>query len=394
TPVSGREHHDLEGQIGFYVNTLALRTRFSGEGSFKSLLDQVKETTLEGYNHQVYPFDRLVDELDLSRDMSRSPLFDVMVSYHGAGGSGIGEGEQAKGLSGIEVSSYGSESTISKFDLSFTFVEGGSDLYVNIEYDTHLFSAERIDRMLGHLNRLLSSASASIEEPLYQLSYLTEEEQRQLESFNDTVMAYPQERFIPDMFEEQAALYPDAPCVLFEETTLSYREINERANRLAHYLQVEQKATTGMCIGLMVSRTAEMLVNILGILKSGAAYIPVDPFYPADRINYIIENSELSLILTESDYLDRIGSVSPLLTEALDLSGYSPENPGHRHKASDLFYVIYTSGSTGRPKGVMVNHGNTSSLIHWAQSEFDASSFEVMYAATSYCFDLSMYEFF
>ncbi|WP_343858178.1 amino acid adenylation domain-containing protein, partial [Fulvivirga kasyanovii] len=315
---------------------------------------------------------------------------DVMVSF--SSGSGIGESEQAKGLSGIEVSSYGSESTVSKFDLSFTFVEGGSDLYVNIEYDTHLFSAERIDRMLGHLNRLLSSASASIEEPLYQLSYLTEEEQQQLASFNDTTSAYPKGT-VASIFMAQASETPDAIAVVYGEKELSYRELDEQSNKLAHYLHKNYKVGPGDLIGLMAERSEWLIISILGILKAGAAYLPLDPAYPKARLDYMLQDANARLTITDNTIDGHEEKHQVKISDLQkELSKYPATPYDYEGQADDLAYIMYTSGSTGTPKGVMIGYRSivrlvkatnyitltdSDRILQTGSLSFDASTFEV-----------------
>ncbi|WP_343858166.1 amino acid adenylation domain-containing protein, partial [Fulvivirga kasyanovii] len=320
---------------------------------------------------------------------------DVMVSF--SSGSGIGESEQAKGLSGIEVSSYGSESTVSKFDLSFSFMEGGSDLYVSIEYDTHLFSSERIDRMLGHLNKLLGSASVNMEQPLYQLSYLTEAEEQQLESFNDTFVPRSSATVI-DLFEQSVQEHPDAVAISYEGDKLSYRQLNEQVNQLSHYIRSNYDLEQGGLVGVMLERSPSMIVAILGILKSGASYVPIDPEYPAERVSFILKDSAPRLLITDSTSYEHSRPACEevlILDEAGEtLKAQSLLNPEEHSEEKDLAYVIYTSGTTGQPKGVMIDHRALYDYVGTFSSYFSLSGSDVVLQQSSLSFDTAVEEIF
>ncbi|HJT72865.1 MAG TPA: amino acid adenylation domain-containing protein, partial [Chitinophaga sp.] len=359
SPIAGRGHIDLEDQIGFYVNTLALRTRFSGKDSYRELLLHIRDITLGAYEHQVYPFDELVNDLNLPRDMSRSALFDVMIVLQDARSGKRND----QFLEDVRVSEYtGGESHASKFDLNFRFSETNDGLQLNIVYNSDLYDAETVVRMGDHLEELLRTVVADAGCPVQELDYIgVEEEHQLLEVFNNMDAAPVSDKTFVTLFEEQAALYPDRKAVQCEGESLSYRELNERANRLAYYLRNEQRIGADSLVGILLDRSADMIVGILGVLKSGGAYVPIDPDYPRQRINFLLKDTAVGVLLTNSgysslaaDYNGTLFEMDRQLEELPDITG----NPAFDIAGRDLAYVIYTSGSTGQPKGVMISHGS------------------------------------
>ncbi|MVT11422.1 non-ribosomal peptide synthetase [Chitinophaga tropicalis] len=380
SPIAGRTHDDLKDQIGFYVNTLALRTRFSKEDSYLGLLSAVKQATLGAYEHQVYPFDELVDELRLQRDTSRSPLFDVMVMLQNneAGNSGA-----EQGMEHVIVRQYGNtEEIVSKFDLTFNFVEAGDTLQIDIEYNRDIYEADTVARMANHLEQLFTAVTANPHQPVSQLNYLDHAEQEQLLiTFNQAASVYPADKTVIDLFEEQVYKTPDDTAVIFGETSLSYRKLNEQANRLASYLRSVYRLEPNDLVAIKQDRSEWMIISILGVLKSGAAYVPVDPAYPADRIEYLLSDSGCKVLIDEAE-LNRFRA---------EADGYSPRDMKMIQHADHLAYVIYTSGSTGLPKGCTVTCSNLSGYIQWANSyyfnETGPASFGLY---TSLSFDLTV----
>ena len=391
TPVSGREHPDLEGQIGFFVNTIALRTNFQGDDSFKTVLKKVKESALGGFNNQLYPFDELVDELSLSRDTSRHPLFDVMVTYKEI---------EEKQSELDEKSSRGNSITVphvlSKFDLTFNIVEQGNVFGLAIEYSSDLFAYSTIVRMLDHFEELLSSIVANPLGSISRLSYLSlTEHSILLKEFNETETEYPKEKTVVDLFEEQVERTPHSIALVFGVEEVSYEDLNSKSNQLAYYLKkrgVKSESLVGICI----NRSFEMMVGLLGILKAGGAYVPIDPTYPQSRMAYILNDANCELVLSQEDIkLPKTKSeIIYLDTDWDKISRESSENVKSRVESGDLAYVIYTSGSTGTPKGVMIEHGNVNAFLHWCYREFGNSKFNKMLFVTSICFDLSIFEIF
>ena len=360
SPIAGREHADLQNQIGIYVNTLALRTQFDGEDNFSEVLANVKKVTFDAYEHQVYPFDELVEQLPLHRDRSRNPLFDVMVTLQNADNLKA----NIQSLGAITIEEYNiEESTISKFDLGFTFGESDKGLELTLTYNTDIYSEEFVERILNHLETLLRSIVMKPNVSISSLNYITEIEKHQLLiELNTSKVDYPKDKTIVDLFEAQVDETPENTAVIFDDVKLTYGELNAKANQLAHYLK-EQGVETGSSIVLCFDSHLEMaIIGIIGILKVGAVYVPIDPDYPKDRINYIIENSGAKFIVTNSIDAPLLQN-STLRTILLDKenSHFNPDTIKNIRKQStdlDSAYVIYTSGTTGTPKGVLVNHQN------------------------------------
>ena len=343
SPISGRDHVDLEGQIGFYVNMLALRTRFENTDRFSDLLGTVKKVALGAYNHQLYPFDELVDGLSLTRDTSRHPLFDVVVSYHlqekVTEEKEHQEGHNTDSTEGDYTSDF--SHSISKSDLMFSIVDNGVDLYIGIEYSSDLFNRATIDRMMVHLESLLSGLLASPDTSISDIAYLgAEERNKLLLDFNETISEYPEDSNIVSLFESQVEERPNAIALVYAGAEMTYGELDSLSNQFAHYLVSRYTTGSDVLIGLKLNRSIEMLVSILGILKSGSAYVPIDPEYPQDRIDYMLSDSGCDVLVDSDEYAG---------FEA-EHSSFSDLSLGLSIDASDLCYVIYTSGSTGRPR--------------------------------------------
>ena len=286
SPIAGRNHADLENQIGLYLNTLALRDQFHEDISFESLLQQVKQTATEAYDHQIYPFDRLVGELSLSRDLSRSPLFDVMVILQN---TEIPE----LSLENVQTRGFFQESRISKFDLTFEFEETRDGLQVGIEYNTDLFREDRIQRIAGHFRELVDSILIDASRSIARLNILPESEEKQVVSeLNRTEAEYPGDRTLVDLFEDQVERTPGSVAVMFEGTQLTYRQLNLHANQVAHYLK-RLGIGAGMRVAIYLERSLELVTGLLGILKTGAAYVPLDPAYPQERLAFMLEDSQI-----------------------------------------------------------------------------------------------------
>jgi amino acid adenylation domain-containing protein len=380
SPIAGREHSDLEGQIGLYVNTLVLRTRFNATESYHELLQTVKKTTLEAYEHQVYPFDTLLDDLGLKRDMSRTPLFDVMIVLHNT----HMDNSDPKQISALKMSTYEQgQGRVSKFDLTFGFIETEEKIAVAIEYNSDLFDLKTIERMLGHLQSIVESVISDPGKPIQDIELATEKEKHQLlVEFNSTRSDYPTDKTIIDLLEEQVMRTPDKIALITSEKSITYIEINEQANRLADYLRQTHSIRPNELIAVSLERNEWMLIAILGILKSGAAYVPLDPAYPADRVAHIMEDSKCRLLLDKNE-LEKFMK---------DKNKYEADNPFPVNKPADLAYVIYTSGSTGKPKGVMLEHKNTVALFHNLPTKFGFNTVRAFGAATNCTFDISVLE--
>ena len=381
SPIAGREHVELEGQIGFYVNTLALRSRFKAGDSFRDLLKQVREVTLGAYEHQVYPFDELVDELKLQRDMSRSVLFDVMVALHTSAA-----GAKRPLLKGLELIPYReAERQSSKFDLSFNFHVGEEAIKLGIEYNRDIYTEDLVSGFAEHLQQLMAAVLSTPDVPLDALNWLKESERLQLlETFNDTRCDYPSEETLISLFEQQVLKQPGQTALIFESHSLSYHALNASANRLCNYLMQHFHIGSADLVGICMSRTENQIIAILAVLKCGAAYVPVDPEYPQERIDYVKQDSNCKVMIDQSFF-----------SVYLEVEhSYDTQNPVLQAKPEDLAYVIYTSGSTGQPKGVMVEHTGVVNRIEWMWKAYGFSAADVVLQKTSYTFDVSVWEIF
>ncbi|MBT6053763.1 MAG: AMP-binding protein, partial [Candidatus Scalindua sp.] len=405
TPIAGRQHKDLDGQIGFYVNTLALRDDVKGEEPFSMLLKKVKETVTAGFDNQIYPFDLLVEELEVKRDMSRSPLFDVMVTMQN-------KEEVEFHLPGVNITPVEIDYHISKFDLTFSFIEIGEEIFCSIEYNTALYKEDRIKRTVSHFMTLLHSVISNPETSIDSMNILPEEERHKLiYEFNESKADYPKEKTISELFEEQVARTPADIAVEFEEKELTYKELNEQANQVAHYLRVQYQIKPDDLVGVMMDRSERMIVALLGILKAGGAYVPLDPEYPEKRIRYMLEDSGCKVLITQSELQTRLVPIVPstgvpfygagnheliIVTIETVLTNHSPivnrqssiVNPYH------LAYVIYTSGSTGKPKGVMIEHRSFINMIFEQQVGCNITSSSRVLQLASPSFDVSLHEVF
>lgn len=392
SPIAGREHPDLENQIGFYINTLALRTRLNGLGNYEDLFQQIKEVTLSAYEHQIYPYDELVDSLKLPRNINRNPLFDVMVVLQNSM-----EQDAEFTLNGLRTSQYkAGEYRVAKFDVNFIFSESKNGLELVLEYNTDIYSATQMKRMLSHLENLMASVVQDPKKSIAAIDILTEDDKYQLlDVFNDTLVYYPKEKTLADIFEEQVLKSPDAVALRQHDQVLTYKELNERANQLARYL-IDSGINRGDNIALLVTRNFHMIIGMYGILKAGGAYVPIDPEYPIDRQEYILQNSFVKKVVTDGEYpLEKMASPELFVKlKEIDLSGYSKDNPGLKIDSTQLAYTIYTSGSTGRPKGVMIEHHMAVNLVLWVNTEFNIGLDDRLLFVTSMCFDLSVYDIF
>lgn len=390
TPVSGREHADLETQPGLFLNMLALRTQFSGTQSFSALLQQVKQVTLNAYQYQAYPFDQLVTELDLGRDASRSALFDVMLVMHNSRSQ-----HSVAEVAGIPVHPYRINQAYSKFDFTFNCREQQEEVVFAIEYNTDIYSRAQAERMARHYEQLMQYLVQHEAQPVAAAIYLdTAEQQQLLVQFNNTTLAGTTEQTVVERFVQQVQRTPDAIAVVAGDTSFTYRELNTRVDELAAQL-VKAGAGKGALAGIYAERSADMLAGLLAILKSGAAYVPLDPAYPQERIAGIIENAGIQLILTQARWAGRLSAftaVQVLMDEVQEAAAhYAPADIN----ADDLAYVIYTSGSTGKPKGVMVTHGNMSNFLCGMNQELDGRrDGDTLLAVTTISFDIAVLELF
>jgi len=391
-PISGRNHPDLENQIGFYVNTLALRTLLPESGTFKQVLTEVTNTCLDAYEYGDYPFDKLVSALNLERDLLRNPLFDVMFSMLSK------ESKTVMEIPGIKHQEYPLKPRTAQFDLTWSFFEDGNNLRLAIEYEPDLFRPETIARMSGHFLQIIQTVIENPNIQLSQINLLTPEERDQLLiDWNNTQAEYPQDKCLHQLFEEQVKLNPNAIAVIFEDQKLTYQQLNKQANQLANYLQ-EKGVNKEVLVGIFIERSLEMIIGILGILKAGGAYVPLDPNYPAARLAYMISDSCCSILLTQQSLVQFLPpNQAELLCLDSDwqiIANYSQENPSNAVTSENLAYVIYTSGSTGKPKGVMNLHRGICNNLWRMIDAYPLTREDRILQLTPFSFDPSVWEIF
>jgi amino acid adenylation domain-containing protein len=389
SPIANRNRTEIENLIGFFVNTLVLRSDLSGDPTFTEVLSRIREGALRAYAHQDLPFEKLVEELQPKRDLSYSPLFQVMFVLQNAP-------DPAREFEGLTLRSFGVDGGTAKFDLTLSMQEEAEGLRGSLEYNTDLFDAVTVERMLIHFQVLLEGIVADSERRISELPLLNEAERQQLlVEWNDTARDYPNDKCIHDLFEVQVENTPDAVAVVFEDHQLRYKELNHRANQLAHYLArlgVGAETPVGICM----ERSIELVVALLGILKTGGAYVPLDPSYPKARLAFMLEDTQAPVLLTQQKLVENLPAQNTQVV-CLDrhwdeIARESKENPRIKVSPENLAYVIYTSGSTGRPKGVEVLHrgvvrllfgvdyvqlDSSQSFLHLAPTSFDASTFEI-----------------
>lgn len=389
SPIAGRFHADLAEQVGYYLNTLLFRSEVRGDLPFERLLHQVRQSATEAYEHQRYPFDRLVDELPLHRDLSRSPLFDVMVIFQNAGSLELT-------LPGVRSSLFLAEGGVSKVDLTFDFTERAEGLQLGIEYNTDLFRADRIERMGQHFLTLVDAILAEPTRAVGDLPLLSETELAQLARFTASEAPYPVGETLVSLFEAQVARTPDATALVFGTSRLSYRDLNERANHLAAFLRERYALRPDERVAIWLPRSERLMVALLGTLKAGAAYVPLDPAFPPERLALMVADARPTMILTEQALAatppDGFAPLLCLDSEWDTIAQGPTVNPPPVLTPANLAYVIYTSGSTGRPKGVMVTHGNVVSFQANMAGVFGLGAADRLYALTTISFDISVLE--
>ncbi|HEX7239342.1 MAG TPA: amino acid adenylation domain-containing protein, partial [Longimicrobiaceae bacterium] len=350
TPVAGRTQPETEGLIGFFVNTLALRTDLSGAPSLRALLGRVREATLEAYAHQDLPFERLVDALGVARELGRDPVFQVVLVLQNAPGGAVE-------LPGLELRLEGAETGTAKFDLTLAMGESGDGLEAALEYATELFDAATVERMAARFGVLLAAAAADPDRSVADLPLLDGAERAQLEAWSTVEASPAPRRCVHELFAGQARRTPDRVALVYQDERLTYAGLDRRADRLAHRL-IRLGVGPDVRAGIFAERSPEMVVGMLAVLKAGGAYVPVDPAYPAERVAYMLRDAGVRVVLTQERLLDRLPD-HPAETVLLDApDGDTPaEGPPATGVTPDhLAYLIYTSGSTGLPKGTEVPH--------------------------------------
>lgn len=388
TPIAGRNREEIENLIGFFVNTLALRTNVSGNPTFRELLRRVKEVALGAYAHQDLPFEKLVEELNPERDVSHSPVFQVMFGMQNVP-------RDTTALNGLSITRVPLPSVTAKFDLTLFVNETATGLSCWLEYNTDLFEESTVSRMLRHFEHLLEAVVTDPDRPILRLPLLTEGERaRLLTEQNATESDFPKQS-IHDAFQKQVEKTPNSVAVVSEYGKLTYAELDRRANQLARHLQ-KSGVGPGDLVGLYIDRSPEMLVSLLGILKTGAAYLPLDPSYPQERLSLMLEDGKIKVLVTQERLQEKL---PPHTAKTIFMDGdwqtialESADRFDTAATTEDLAYVMYTSGSTGKPKAVAVTHQSVLRLVkqtnyarlgadevflQFAPLSFDASTFEI-----------------
>ena len=387
TDIANRHHRELEPLIGFFVNQLVLRTQVNAGDTFRELLARVKEVCLGAYAHQDVPFEKLVEELQPQRDLSRTPLFQVKLSVQNAQGGGVE-------LPGLTLSGISDEAAMARFDLLLSLTNTDHGLTGSWAYCTDLFDRVTMARMSAHFVRVLEAVTANAETAVADLPLLSPEEQAQmLVEWNETKQPHAADKFVPQLFEEQVLRTPEAVAVTFGDEQISYRELNQRANQLAHYLR-EFGVGPEMIVGICADRSLEMVIGLLGILKAGGAYLPLDPNYPAARISFMLEDAGVEVVVTQKKLSEKLleywGQTIFLDAEWEEMANYSTENLLPLVTGEHLAYLMYTSGSTGQPKGVLVEHRSLSNYLSWATDFYRTNELRQSPLHSSISFDLSV----
>ncbi len=391
SPIANRNRAELEGMLGLFVNTLLLRNNLSGNPSFRELLDRVRKVTLDAYAHQDLPFEMLVEELQPERDLSRNPLYEVMFVLQNTPSS-------VQEVSGLTLRTLEFDSGTAQLDIFLSLSESEEGLTGCLEYNTDIFDSTTITQFISNFQTLLENIVTNPEQRLSELSLLTTSEQEQLLlKFNQTHAEYPQDITLHQLFEQQVELTPDSLALISDSEKLTYRQLNHKVNQLANYLQ-KHGVTQETFVALCLERSQDMIVGILAILKAGGAYIPLDPSYPVERLNFMLSDSQVSLLISQQEILKKL-SLSSAKTVCLDIhkdeiAQQSPENPIHISEADHLAYIIYTSGSTGTPKGVLGTHRGTVNGLHWLWKTYPFTSEEVCCQKTAISFVDSVWEIF
>ncbi|MEH2439354.1 non-ribosomal peptide synthetase [Nostoc sp.] len=389
SPIANRTHSQTQSLIGFFVNTLVLRNQIKPEQSFIEFLQQTRQTCLDAYSHQDIPFEFLVEKLQPERSMSHNPLFQVMLAL---------ENNQSPDLSlpGLEIEWLDFNCPFAKFDLTLLVIESDNQLNCSWEYATDLFEKSTIERMAEQFEILLKGIVDKPQQLIKTLPLMTAAELVQLQRWNRTETNYPHDKTLVDLFEAQVAKNPNNLALVFESQRLTYQQLNQKANQLAHYLIQNYQIQPDTLIGICVERSFEMIIGVLGILKAGAAYVPIDPNYPQERIGFMLQDCGTSLLLTQSFLKDKL-SLTELKHQVICLDGDTfssalTDNPNLQITSNNLAYIIYTSGSTGQPKGVMIEHQAIVNLaLAWAKT-FQVKPQSRWLQFGSFSFDLSIGE--
>ena len=391
SPMANRQEQELENSLGYFVNTVVFRTDLSGNPTFNELLKRFRANVLDVFDNQDMPFDKLVEELKPERDLSRNPLFQAMLALQPAM-------EFDTDFSGASSEAIRIGTGTSKFDISFELRETSDGIKGFMEYNIDLFEPVTCQRMATNFQVLLQAIANNPEQRIGDLGLIEDAEKKYLlETINSTTREYPNETLLHQLVDEQAVENPDKVAVQFGDESITYTELIDRANQLAHYL-VDKGAGSERLVGIYMNRGIDMVVGLLGILKSGSAYLPMDPMFPHDRLEYMLKDAAAPILLTqerlEDSFPDYQGEVICLDSQWGEISASSTESPMITAKPQNLAYTIYTSGSTGKPKGVQIEHRNVVNFLHSMQKEPGITPKDVLLSVTTLSFDISILEIF
>lgn len=387
TPIANRSQQELESLMGVFINTIVIKADLGGDPSFRELLQRIRKTALEGFTHQTYPFEKLVEALRPKRDLSRTPLFQVVFNLQNAPMPGLD-------MPGLSLNFLELDRGTSQFDLTLMMTRTGSQYQAHVEYNSDLFEADIISALFGAFNRVLEGALVQPDAPMSDVMLLSKEEQQHmLQTLNETKQALPGERCFHELFESQVAKSPNDIAVIYEDRELSYEVLNQQANQLARKLQ-DTGVGEGVNVGILLSRSEKMLVALLAVLKSGGTYVPIHSAFPAERIRYIIEDASVQVLLTNADFKELNTEVVKVIdpTDSDALKAYEANNLENDISPNALAYIIYTSGSTGQPKGVTIPQAALTNFLCSMQEEPGMMSGDVLMALTSVSFDISALE--
>lgn len=394
TALSGRDHADLQNQIGFYINTLAVRNQMSSEDTFTTLFGRVKESMLQGFKHQSYTLDKLVTDLSLTNvDSSRNPLFDTLLTFMNIGAN------QEVNLSNEEIDTIVNlGDCMSKFDIDITISEKGNYLSVNLKYNTDVYDELTIEQLLRSYKALLESIVNQPEEEINTINVLPSfDRDKILQEFNATDFQYDKTTTLVDLFLAQAEKTPDHTAVVYKDKSYTYKELDVLSNQLAHCLKEEYNVEQEDLIGIQLDRNESIVISILGILKCGGAYVPINPELPEARKEHIVNDTNLKLLITDTSYMFDLGFYDGEML-AIDVE-FEPDSYDEKPlditiDVSNLAYIIYTSGSTGMPKGVMVEHRNVVNLITYQSDYFGVNEDDNFLLFSNTSFDASVEQFY
>ncbi|NOQ28036.1 MAG: amino acid adenylation domain-containing protein, partial [Bacteroidales bacterium] len=386
TPIAGRNHADLENIVGMFVNTLSIPNEIKGEKTIREFVSSLKQTVLGAYENQNYQFEDLVNKVSVERDTSRNPIFDVMFNL-------LNQAEYSGDIPGYNNPERVHQIGISKFDLTLIAVDYGEQLMFSFEYCTKLFKAETIDRFIAYFKQIVSQLARKPEIKISAIDILSKEEKHQLlYEFNNTKADYPKDKTVHQLFQEQVEKTPENVAVSCDGNVFTYNELNRKANIIAHHIR-EIGIARDDIVSIFLDRSIETVFSMLGVLKSGGAYLPLDPDYPDERIDFILNDSRSKIVISTKELSTRIEFDENIIcVEEMSELENNFSNIEIINKPSDLCYIIYTSGTTGMPKGVMVEHKNLVRLFFNERFQFDFSENDIWTMFHSHCFDFSVWE--